>query len=69
MGTWDRRFEEHLRGTERVHDDLQKLITKLDERADKQDVRYARLTAGLAVLMFLGQLFAPILLRALEVPT
>lgn len=66
--TWDRRFEEHLRSTERVHRDLAELVTKLDERADKQDVRYARLTAALAVIVTLGQLLAPVILRALGVP-
>lgn len=69
VGTWDRRFEEHLRGTERVHRDLTDLITKLDERADKQDIRYARLTAALAVLMFVGQLLAPVILKTLGVST
>lgn len=67
MGTWDRRFADHLRVTERVHGDLQTLITKLDDRADKQDIRYARLTAALAVIVTLGQFLAPIILRALGV--
>ena len=68
MSTWDRRLEGHLRGTERVHSDLQMLIRKLDERADRQDIRYARLTAALAAIVTLGQLLAPIILRELGVP-
>ena len=64
---WERRFGEHLRATEKVHGDLATLITKLDERADRQDIRYARLTAGLAVIVTLGQLLAPVILRALGI--
>lgn len=43
--------------------------SKLDQRADQADVRYARLMAGLAVIVTLGQMLGPILLRALGVPT
>jgi hypothetical protein len=69
VSTWDRRLEEHLRSTERVHSDLQTLIQKLDERADRQDIRYARLTAALAAIVTLGQLLAPIILREFGVRT
>lgn len=45
-----------------------RLIEKLDARADRQDIMLTRLLAGLAVLMFLGQLAAPVVLRLLGLP-
>lgn len=55
-------FKEHVEKSDA-------LIAKLDQRADKQDVAMARLLAGLAVLVFLGQIAAPVVLRILGVPT
>lgn len=62
MENLGKRFERHV-----VKSD--QLLEKLDARADKQDVMIARLLAGLAVLMFLGQLAAPIVLKLLGVQT
>lgn len=60
MAALGRAFERHVGKSD-------ELIEKLDRRADQQDVAMARLLAGLAVLMFLGQVLAPIVLRALGV--
>ncbi len=59
VNSWDQRWSEHLRTTERVHADLQKLIGDLDKRADRSEIAMARLLAGLAVVMVLGQILAP----------
>lgn len=57
-----RRFERHAAKSD-------ELIAKLDNRADRQDIAMARLLAGLAVLMFLGQVLAPFVGRLLGLPT
>lgn len=57
-----RRFERHAAKSD-------ELIAKLDNRADRQDIAMARLLAGLAILMFVGQLAAPVVLRMIGVPT
>ena len=62
MRNLGQRFERHAAKSD-------ELIAKLDARADKQDVVVARLLAGLAVLMFLGQVFAPFVGRLLGLPT
>lgn len=68
----ERRFDEHLVNEKlaieaqgKVNDALRALVTKLDERADRQDVLYARLLGGVAVLVTVGQILAPLVLRAL----
>lgn len=61
----NRRFDEHMTASDRLHRDQSELVTKLDQRADRQDVLMARLLAGLAIAGFLGQLLAPIILKAL----
>jgi hypothetical protein len=53
-------LERHVSRTE-------ELIGKLDLRADGQDLAIARLLAGIAVLMFIGQLAAPVILRAIGI--
>jgi hypothetical protein len=53
-----RRIDEHIATTN-------KLIERLDERADRADVLQARLVGGLVVAQFLAILFAPALRSAL----
>jgi hypothetical protein len=57
-----KRFERHTTKSDQ-------LLEKLDQRADKQELVMARLLAGLAVLMFLGQVLAPVVGRLLGLPT
>lgn len=64
-----RRFDEHLVASGAIHADLQRLIGELDRRADRQDVMTARLLAGLAVLMVIGQVVAPAIARMIGLPT
>lgn len=40
------------------------IIRKLDERIDRQEVLAARLLGALAIITFVGQLIAPVILRA-----
>lgn len=65
----NRRFEEHLAASAKLHDDAQRLIGDLDKRADRQDIAMARLFAGLAAAMVIGQIFAPSIARVLGLPT
>lgn len=62
MENLGRRFERHVIKSDQ-------LLEKLDQRADRQDIALARLLAGIAVLMFLGQLAAPVVLKLLGVQT
>ena len=64
-----RRFEDHLAVSARLHEDAQRLIDDLDKRADKQEIAMARLLAGLAVVMILGQVLAPTVAEALGLPS
>jgi hypothetical protein len=64
-----RRMDEHIAESIRIHADLSRLIAKLDLRADRQDVQFARLLAGLSVVIVVAQFVAPILLRTLGLPT
>jgi len=50
------------------HQDALDLISKLDARADKTDLAFARLFAGIAIAIWLGQLAAPYILHALGAP-
>ena len=65
----NRRFEEHLGASAKLHEDAQRLIGDLDKRADRQDIAMARLLAGLAVVMILGQILAPAIAKVLGLPT
>jgi len=65
MQSFVRRFDEQLRMQERTNDRLEVLARKLDDRADRQDVMFARLLGAVTVLVVLGQLGAPVLLRQL----
>ena len=65
----NRRFDEHLSASARLHDDAQRLIGDLDKRADRQDIAMARLLAGLSVVMVLGQIFGPAIAKAIGLPT
>ena len=56
-----RLVEKHVRDSD---DD----IKELDKRLDRQDRRMAYLTGGLAVLIFIGQLIAPIVGHLLNLP-
>lgn len=49
----------HLRTSEQLHRDARDLVGKMDTRLDRQESWAARLLGGLAVAMFLGQVFAP----------
>lgn len=62
MENLGKRFERHVIKSDQ-------LLEKLDQRADRSDIMFARLLAGLAVLMFLGQIAAPIVLKLIGVPT
>jgi len=57
-----RRFERHI-------DDNSKLIARLDDRADRQDIAMARLLAALSAVMVLANLLAPFLQRLVGLPT
>lgn len=68
----ERRFDEHLVSEEKalaaqtkVNEGQLTLIAKLDERMNRQDVLYARLLGGVAVLVTVGQILAPIIVRAI----
>jgi hypothetical protein len=65
----ERRFAEHLVVSSRLHEAVQALITDLDKRADRQDIAMARLLAGLAVVMVLGQILAPSIAKVLGLAT
>lgn len=65
----NRRFEEHLDASRRIHEDNQRLIGDLDKRADRQDIAMARLLAGLAVVMVIGQILAPSIAKVLGLAT
>ena len=65
----NRRFEEHLGASAKLHDDAQRLIGDLDKRADRADIAMARLLAGLAVAMVVGQVFAPSVAKVLGLAT
>lgn len=65
MQAFVRRFDEQLRMQERTNDRLEMLARKLDDRADRQDVMFARLLGAVSVLVVAGQLAAPVVLRAL----
>ena len=56
-----RRFERHVDSSDR-------LLEKLDARMDRNDIVVARLLAGISILVFLGQVFAPVVRRALGLP-
>lgn len=58
LGNLEQRFDRHMK---RTYD----LIEKLDGRADRQDIMFARLLAGLAVLMVIGQIIAPPIVKIL----
>jgi len=60
-----RRFDDHLVAEERSRMAQLALITKLDERADRSDVVFARLLGSVAVLVTLGQIISPLILKAL----
>lgn len=64
-----RRMDEHIADGARLHSEMGQLIAKLDLRADRQDVQFARLLAGLSVVIVVAQFVAPIALRALGLPT
>lgn len=49
----------HLRASEQLHRDARDLLEKMDSRLDRQEGLAAKLLGGLAVAMFLGQVFAP----------
>lgn len=53
-----KRIDAHIETTNR-------LIDRLDERADKSDILQARMIGGLVVAQFLAILFAPALRAAL----
>ena len=68
----ERRFEEHLRGEERtleaqqrVNESQLRLIEKLDQRMDHQDVLFARLLGAVAVMVTAIQFLGPVVLRAI----
>lgn len=63
------RFDRHLADSARLHGEATSLIRKLDEQARRHELRTAQLFGGIAVLIFLGQLLAPIILRSLGVPS
>ena len=65
----NRRFEEHIGASAKLHDDAQRLIGDLDKRADRQDIAMARLLAGLAVAMVIGQVVAPSIAKVLGLAT
>lgn len=67
-----RRFDEHLiamglarEAQDRINSDQLALIRKLDERADRQDVMFARLLGGVAVIVSVSQLVGPFVLKTL----
>ena len=67
-----RRFDEHiiaeeksLQAQDRINRDQLALIRKLDERADRQDVMFARLLGGVAVIVSVSQFLGPVVLRSL----
>lgn len=55
----------HLRTSEQLHRDARDLLEKMDARLDRQEALAAKLLGGLAVAMFLGQVFAPALAKLL----
>lgn len=65
----NRRFEEHLAASAKLHEAAQELIGDLDKRADRADIAMARLLAGLAVVMVIGQILAPTVAKVLGLPT
>lgn len=64
----ERRFEEHLAASAKLHEAAQTLIADLDKRADRSDIAMARLLAGLSVIMVLGQILAPTIRQVLGLP-
>jgi flagellar biogenesis protein FliO len=58
----------HLLASERIHNDHTTLINKLDDRADRTELEFARLLAKLSVVVSLAILganvLAPIILHA-----
>ena len=65
----ERRFEEHLAASAKLHEAAQTLIADLDKRADRADIAMARLLAALAVVMIVGQVLAPAVAKVLGLPT
>jgi hypothetical protein len=65
MQSFIRRFDEQLRMQERTNERLEALARKLDDRADRQDVMFARLLGAVSVLVVVGQFAAPVVLRSL----
>lgn len=65
MQSFVRRFDEQIRAQERTNSRLEVLAQKLDERADRQDVMFARLLGAVGVLVVVGQFAAPLVLRTL----
>lgn len=55
----------HMRTSEALHKDQTELLTKLDARADRQDIVMARLLAVLSVVMIIGQVLAPLITKLL----
>lgn len=69
MRGFGRRMDEHIADSARLHAEIGALIAKLDLRADRQDVQFARLLAGLSVVIVLAQFLAPVIMRTLGLPT
>ena len=49
----------HLQASQRLHEDAQRLMDKMDARLDRQDTLTAKLLGGLAVAVVVGQILAP----------
>ena len=68
MTVLEEQFTWHLRASDETHRESAQLLKKLDERADKQELRMYGLVAALTVLGVLGQAFLPLIRDLLRLP-
>jgi len=64
-----RRMDAHLVEAAKTHDQLSALVTKLDDRADGVDKRFAWIAGAIGVTMVAGQVFGPAIARLLGLPS
>lgn len=60
------RMDVHLTASNELHRDARALINKLDERADRADIMFARIIAVVAVLVTVANFVAPLVISWLE---
>lgn len=69
MAILARSFDRHVVAAEKLIGKLDERADQQDKRADRQDIAMARLLGALAAVMFLAQILAPYIQRLVGLPT